>query len=137
MSLEDDALHKRAHHEAIRLAFQAHGILLGAVVAVAPRASLRGAAPKRVRRGGKPVLAKATLDDLRSRMSLPPRTAMSVRTYDLGGTPVAEASHLRAVSLKGLSARLSNVVALGRGTHARRALRTTRPRSWARCRTRR
>ena len=38
MSLEDDALHKRAHHEAIRLAFQAHGILLGAVVAVAPRA---------------------------------------------------------------------------------------------------
>ena len=51
MSLEDDTLHKRAHHEAIRLAFQAHGILLGAVVAVAPRAALRGAAPKRVRRG--------------------------------------------------------------------------------------
>lgn len=113
MTLEDDALHKRAHHEAIRLAFRAHGILLGAVVAVAPRASLRGAAPKRVRRGRKSVLAKATLDDLRSRMSLPPRTAMSVRTYDLGGTSVTEASHQRAVSLTGLSERLANVVALG------------------------
>jgi hypothetical protein len=113
MSLEDDTLHKRAHHEAIRLAFTAHGILLGAVVAVAPRAALRGAAPKRVRRGRKPVLAKATLEDLRSRMSLPPRAAMSVRTYDLGGTAVAEASHLRAVSLRGLSERLANVVALG------------------------
>jgi hypothetical protein len=113
MSLEDDALYGRAHHEAIRLAFQAHGILLGAVVTVAPRAALRGAAPKRVRRGRKPVLAKATLEDLRSRMSLPPRTTMSVRTYELGGTRVAEASHLRAVSLRGLSEGLANVVALG------------------------
>lgn len=113
MSLEDDTLHKRAYHEAIRLAFQAHGILLGAVVAVAPRATLRGSAPKRVKRGRRGVLAKATLEDLRSRMSLPPRTAMRVRTYDLGGTPVAEASHMRAVSLKGLSERLKNVVALG------------------------
>jgi hypothetical protein len=113
MSLEDDALYKRAHHEAIRLAFQAHGILLGAVVAVAPRAALKGAAPKRVKHRGKPVLAKATLEDLRSRMNLPPRTTMSVRAYELGGTPVAEASHLRAVSLRGLSERLANVVALG------------------------
>ena len=113
MSLEDDSLHKRSHHEAIRLAFQAHGILLGSVVSVTPRSALRGAAPKRVRRGRKGVLAKATLDDLRSRMDLPPRTAMSVRTYDLGGTQVAEASHMRAVSLRGLSERLANVVALG------------------------
>ena len=112
MSLEDDALHGRAHHEAIRLAFQAHGILLGSVVAVAPRASLRGSAPKRVR-GRKSVLAKATLEDLRSRLSLPARTTMSVRSYDLGGTRVAEASHLRPVPLRGLSEQLANVVALG------------------------
>ena len=112
MSLEDDALHARAHHEAIRLAFASHGILLGSVVAVAPRATLRGAAPKRVR-GRKPVLSKATVEDLRSRLSLPARTAMSVRSYDLGGTHIAEASHLRPVALRGLSKRLENVVALG------------------------
>src|SRR5687768_6721534 len=113
MSLEDDALYGRRHHEAIRVAFQAHGILLGAVVAVAPRATLRGAAPKRVRKGRQPILAKATLEDLRSRMHLPARAAMRVRTYELGDTPVAEASHLREVSLRGLSERLENVVALG------------------------
>lgn len=113
MSLEDDVLHKRAHHEAIRLAFQAHGILLGSVVAVAPRASLRGAAPKRVRRGAKSVLAKATLEDIRARTSLPASAAMSMRTYDLGGQQVSEASHMRAVSLRGLSKKLSNVVAMG------------------------
>ena len=112
MSLEDDALHGRAHHDAIRLAFRAHGILLGSVAAVAPRAALRGAAPKRVR-GRKAVLAKATLDDLRSRMSLPTRAEISVRSYDLGGTPIAEASALRDVPLRGLSTRLAKVVARG------------------------
>lgn len=111
MSLEDDALFGRAHHEAIRVAFKAHGILLGAVVSVAPRAALRGAAPKLVRR--KSVLAKATLEDLRARMNLPAHAALSVRTFDLGATSVAEASHLREVSLRGLSPRLANVVALG------------------------
>ena len=112
MSLEDDALHGRAHHEAIRLAFRAHGILLGSVVTLAPRATLRGAAPKRVS-GRKAVIAEATLDDLRARLSVPARTAMTVRSYDLGGTRVAEASHLRAVPLRGLSRRLHDVVALG------------------------
>ena len=113
MSLEDDSLYGRRHHEAIRLGFQAHGILLGAVVSVAPRATLRGAAPKRVRKGKQPILAKATLEDLRSRMHVPARAAMRVRSYDLGDTSVAEASHLREVPLRGLSERLANVVALG------------------------
>jgi len=112
MSLEDDALHARAHHEAIRVAFRAHGILLGSAVAVSPRAALRGSAPKRVR-GRNAVIAQATLEDLRSRLGLPAKTALRVRSYQLGSTRVAEASHLRPVALRGLSERLENVVALG------------------------
>jgi hypothetical protein len=36
-----------------------------------------------------------------------------MRTFDLGGQRVAEASHQREVSLKGLSPKLAKVVALG------------------------
>ena len=112
MSLEDAALHGGAHHEAIRLAFRAHGVLLGPVAEVAPRATLRGGVPKRVR-GRAPVIAKATIEDLRSRMHIPAQAPMRVRSYELGGRRVAEASHLRPVALRGLSRRLANVVALG------------------------
>ncbi|HVF62555.1 MAG TPA: hypothetical protein VNE58_00990 [Casimicrobiaceae bacterium] len=113
MSLEDDALFGRKHHEAIRLGFKAHGVLLGAVVAVAPRAALRGSAPKRVKKARGRILEKATLDDLRTRIDVPTKASISVRSYELGGKRVAEACHLRPVALEGLSERLENVVALG------------------------
>lgn len=58
-------------------------------------------------------MAKATLDDLKARLGVSPRTALRMRTFDLGGERVAEASHQREVSLKGLSPKLAKVVALG------------------------
>ncbi len=113
MTLEDETLHARKYHEAIRLAFKAHGILLGSAAAVSPRTALKGAAPKLVRRARGRTLAKATLDDLKSRMSLPAGTPMSVRSYELGGKAIAEVCHLRAVPLGALSKQLAGVVAYG------------------------
>jgi hypothetical protein len=113
MTLEDEAIHRGQHHEAIRLAFRAHGIMLGSVAAVAPRAELRGAAPRFRRKAKAGTLAKATLDDLKARLSLPKDTRMSVRTFRLGGQPIAEACHVRPVPLEGISERLENVIAYG------------------------
>lgn len=112
MTLEDDALSGGRHHEAIRLAFKAHGILLGSVAALAPRAMLEGPAPKAAV-GGPTVMAKSTLEDLRARLSLPPGAALRMRSYELGGRRVTEACHEREVPLTGLSERLQGVVAIG------------------------
>ncbi len=112
MSLEDDQLYAGGHRDAIRDAFHRHGILLGSDAVLAPRSALKGKAPARKGKGAVP-LAKATLDDLKSRLGVPSRTALRVRTFDLGGQRVSEASHQREVSLKGLSPKLANVVALG------------------------
>ena len=111
MTLEDEHLHAGKHHEAIRLAFKRHGILLGSVAALAPRAALKGKAPQ-LNRAGAGVAAE-TLTDLRSRLGLSPRSALRMRTFDLGGQRVHEAVHERAVPLRGLSPKLANVIALG------------------------
>ena len=110
MTLEDEHLYGGKHHDAIQLAFKRHGILLGSVAVLAPRAALKGKA--QLQRAGAPVAAE-TLSDLRSRLGISPRAALRMRTFDLGGQRVAEAVHERAVPLKGLSPKLSNVVALG------------------------
>jgi hypothetical protein len=113
MTLEDDALHRGRHHDCIRLAFEAHGILLGSVAALAPRAILHGPAPKSAVGTGQAAMAKATLDDLRTRLQLPATAALRLRSYDLGGRAVTEACHERRVPLAGLSERLADVVAIG------------------------
>jgi hypothetical protein len=112
MSLEDGQMYAGRHRDAIGEAFKRHGILLGSDAVLAPRSALKGKAPARKGRGAAP-LAKATLDDLKARLGVPTRTTLRVRTFDLGGQRVSEASHQRAVSLKGLSPKLGNVVALG------------------------
>jgi hypothetical protein len=113
MTLEDEALHKGRHHEAIRLAFKAHGILLGSVAALAPRSMLDGPAPKTAVDTGRAAMAPATLDDLRARLQLPAGASLRLRSFDLGGRAVTEACHERVVSLAGLSERLQGVVAIG------------------------
>ncbi len=112
MTLEDNVLHRGAHHDAIRAAFGAHNILLGSNAVLAPRTSLKGGAPKAALASKQP-LAKATLDDLKSRLGLSPRTAFRMRSYDLGGKRINEAIHDRAVPLKGLSPKLARVSAVG------------------------
>jgi hypothetical protein len=113
MTLEDDAIHGGRNHEAIRLAFKAHGILLGSVAALAPRSMLEGPAPRAAVGAGRPAMAKATMDDLRSRLDLPAGASLRLRSYDLGGRRVTEACHERQVELSGLSERLEGVVAIG------------------------
>ena len=61
------------------LGFEAHGILLGAVVAVAPRARCVALHRSASGEGSSAILATATLQDLRSRMSLPAHATMRVR----------------------------------------------------------
>ena len=112
MALEDEHLHAGRHRDAIRDAFHKHGILLGSDAVLAPRSALRGKPAARRGKAAAPV-AKATLDDLKARLGVPPRTALRMRSFDLGGQRVAEASHQREVSLKGLSPKLAKVVALG------------------------
>ena len=112
MSLEDQTLYRGRHRDAIREAFHRHGILLGSDAVLAPRSALKGKPPARKGKGAVP-LAKATLDDLRTRLGVAPRAALRVRTFELGGQRVSEASHQRAVPLKGLSPKLANAVAFG------------------------
>lgn len=112
MSLEDEHLYAGKHRNAIRDAFKKHGILLGSDAVLAPRSALKGKAPARRGKAAAPM-AKATLDDLKIRFGVPPRTTLRVRTFDLGGQRVSEASHQRQVSLKGLSPKLAKVIALG------------------------
>ena len=113
MTLEDDAIHAGRNHEAIRLAFKAHGILLGSVAAVTPRSMLNGPAPKSAVGTGRAALTRATMDDLRSRLNLPAGASLRLRSFDLGGRSVTEACHERPVALSGLSERLEGVVAIG------------------------
>ena len=112
MSLEDQMLYAGRHRDAIRDAFHRHGILLGSEAVLAPRSALKGKAPASRGKGAAP-LARATLDDLKLRLGAPSRTALRVRTFELGGLRVSEASHQREVPLKGLSPKLGDVVALG------------------------
>jgi len=113
MTLEDDAIHGGRNHESIRLAFKAHGILLGSVAALAPRSMLDGPAPKSAVGTGRTAMAKATMDDLRARLNLPANASLRMRSYDLGGRSITEACHERQVQLSGLSERLEGVVAMG------------------------
>jgi hypothetical protein len=111
MTLEDEHLYRGNHHDAIQAAFRRHGILLGSVAAVAPRAVLKGGAPKLKRKGA--AVERETLKDLRAHLGISPRAALRMRAFHLGGQPVAEAVHERPVPLKGLSPKLENAVALG------------------------
>ena len=109
MVLEDEALHRGKHRDAIGAAFGAHGILLGSNAAIAPRSALRG---KPVAPAARTV-ARTTLDDLKERMNLPSATPLTLRSYDIGGRPVVEACHVRPVALDGLASGLKGVVAYG------------------------
>lgn len=113
MTLEDEARHRGRHHESIRSAFAAHGILLGSFAALAPRSLLHGAAPRAAVGAAHAVVPRATLADLRTRLRLPQDATLRLRSFDLGGRPVTEACHERAVALEGLAEPLRGVVAIG------------------------
>lgn len=112
MVLEDRTQNEGAHGEAIRKAFEGHGIRLGSAAMTAPRAALAGGAPRLAAAAGLSVLAPATRRDLIARMGIQPRSRMVVDTLELGGESLAKAVYYRPVSLTGLAAELEGVVAL-------------------------
>jgi hypothetical protein len=108
MVLADEQKTGGASHIAIRDAFGAHGLALGANAMLAPVAALAGPAPAETKTG---VLAPTTTRDLKERINAPRRAHMRLRRRKLAGQPVVEAMHKREVPLGSLSPKLRGVVA--------------------------
>ncbi len=108
MVLADGEDNEGANHVAIRDAFDAHGIALGANAMLAPTASLAGPSP--ATKGTAP-LAPSTRRDLKERLEVPSKVHMRMRRKKIAGRAVVEAMHTRDVPLGGLSPRLRGVVA--------------------------
>jgi Fungalysin metallopeptidase (M36) len=109
MALADREENDGANHAAIRDAFEAHGVALGANAMLAPVAGLAGPAPEATK--GPAPLAPTTRRDLKERLEAPSKARMRVRRTKLGGRPVVEAVLKRDVHLGRLSPRLRGVVA--------------------------
>ena len=110
MSLADQSLNRGKNFEAIKAAFDRHGISLGAAAAISARAGLAGGAPRSAAtRGG--MLDSATSRDLKDRIGAAPGDRLHVAPLEMGGERMVKAVHNREVPLTGLSERLRGVVA--------------------------
>jgi hypothetical protein len=109
MVLADGEDNDGANHVAIRDAFDAHGIALGANAMLAPVAALAGPAPAATK--GAAPLAPSTRRDLKERLEVPARAHMRMRRRKMAGKAVVEAVHKRDIPLGRLSPRLRGVVA--------------------------
>ena len=109
--LADQSMNGGNNHQPISDAFSAHGILLGTMAALMPKASLSGPAP-RVRARAKALsLAPETLKDIRKRIEAPAGAKFSFHAITLGDEKVVQAVHQREVSLDPLHKALKGVVA--------------------------
>lgn len=105
MVLADDARNAGANRDAIKAAFEGHGIVLGVGSRLAPTAALAGAAPN---------VAAATLPasvkkDLLARIGAA-GAKLTVTALQLGKEVVTQAIHERLVPLDGLHKKLKGVV---------------------------
>lgn len=99
------------NHQAISDAFSAHGILLGTMSALMPKASLAGPAPRFPGKAKMLSLDSATLKDIRRRIEAPAGSKFSFQELTLGDQEVVEATHHREVRLDQDSKELKGVVA--------------------------
>lgn len=99
------------NHQAISDAFSRHGLLLGAMSAMMPKASLAGPAPKP--KAKTLSLLPETLKDLRKRIEAPAGAKFSLQALTLGDMDVVEATHQREVPLDQVAKELKGVVAYG------------------------
>jgi hypothetical protein len=109
--LADQTANGGDNHQAISDAFAAHGILLGSMSALMPRASLAGPAPKRQSKMSFLTVAPETLKDIRKRIEAPAKSRFSFQALKLGDEKVVEATHHREVPLDRLAKELRGVVA--------------------------
>lgn len=108
MVLVDDAENGGANHDSVSDAFSGHGILLGSMSALMPKASLAGPPPKPSKKG---FLASETLSDIRRRIDAPARSKFAIAPITFGEKKMVEATHYREVRLDGLAKELKGVVA--------------------------
>jgi hypothetical protein len=111
MALQDTSAAGK-QREAIRKAFEDHGITLGSAAAAVPRATVAGS---RLRRGAvsSPALMSSTTADLRVRLGAEHGARLRVRSVELGQKRFVEASHERRIDLTGLASYLKGVSASG------------------------
>lgn len=112
MVLADTADNGGANRDAIRKAFEAHGIALGSAAMLAPTAALEGTIRKRAMAASRAALPRSTRDDLRRRLGAQPGARLSVSPVTIGDRLVLQAVHVREVPLSGISEELEGVVAL-------------------------
>lgn len=112
MSLADQAQNNGANRTAIAQAFSRHGILLGSMSALMPKASLAGPAPRLGARAASATLAPQTLQDIRRRIDAASGARVTTAALSQGDERFVEAVHHREVRLDGLAPELRGVVAI-------------------------
>jgi len=111
MALQDTSAAGK-QREAVRKAFENHGIALGSAAAAVPRATVAGS---KLRRGAvsSPSLMSSTTADLRARLGAAHGTKLRIRGVELGQKHFVEATHERRIDLTGLASYLKGVSASG------------------------
>jgi len=109
--LADQTTNGGTNHQAISDAFSGHGILLGTMSALMPKASLAGPAPRIPGKAKMLSLAPATLKDIRKRIEAPAGSKFSFRVLELGDQEVVQATNHREVRLDQHGRNLKGVVA--------------------------
>jgi hypothetical protein len=109
--LADQTLNGGTNHQAISDAFSGHGILLGTMSALMPKASIAGPAPQLGAKTTALSLAPETLKDVKKRIQASAGSKLSLQKITLGDREVVQATHYREVPLDQDSKKLKGVVA--------------------------
>jgi hypothetical protein len=109
--LADQTTNGGKNRQAISDAFSRHGILLGTMAALMPKASLAGPAPRVSGKARALSLSPETVKDIRKRIEAPAGAKFSFQAITLGGEKVVQAVHYREVRLDKDSKALKGVVA--------------------------
>ena len=109
--LADQTMSGGTNNQALSDAFSRHGILLGTMSALMPKASLAGPAPQVPSKAKVLSLAPETLKDIRRRIEAPAGAKFSFQALTLGDQEVVQATHNREVRLDQLDKQLKGVVA--------------------------
>jgi hypothetical protein len=111
IALADQAMNAGKNQQAISDAFSRHGILLGTMAALMPKASLAGPAPRVSGKAKSLSLSPETVKDIRKRIEAPVGAKFSFQSLTLGDERVVHAVHYREVSLDRYGKALKGVVA--------------------------
>ncbi len=111
IALADLTMNDGKNRQAISDAFSRHGILLGTMAALMPKASLAGPAPRVSAKAKTLSLSPETMKDIRKRIEAPAKAKFSFHTLSLGDEKVVQAVHQREISLDRYAKALKGVVA--------------------------